>query len=199
MGNDALFNGSLTPRAGKSEDDIEKALEKFEDYYKRKNEVGVLVYDVSGNNTYFKEDYNELAMVFDGQVDFVGENGFLWSLFLKDGKVIERTPFLILPTPEETAEQRLGRYIAENGLDPRKVLEGMPEFIAAKLWFKEDLVNKADEVGITEEAQKEILDRAIALIDKEQLEAITDSEVNAIEEGLKKALDEYREKLKEVV
>lgn len=189
MSYDASFRGTLIPRNEESEEKIEEALKMFEECYENKD-TDALTYEVYGNERYHKEDYNDLANTFDGQIDFLGEDGARWSLFLKDGEVKETTPFEILPTPEETAEQAIGRYIAENGLNVRWVLEGMPDFIAGKIWYTEDVVNKMDEMGIDEETQKAILPEAVNLLNKKQLDECNDGEWDAIEAGIKKALKE---------
>ena len=195
MGYYASYGGSLTPRDGKTKEEIEKALE-FESYYENKNGAIVLSYEISGDGNYHEEDFVDLARTFDGQVDFVGENDARWSLFLKDGKVRETSPLEFLPKPGETPEQTIGRCIAERGLNIRQILESMPDFVAAKLWVTEDVTNKMSEMDIDDETQKAILPEAVNLINKKQLEECTDSEWDAIETGIEDALKELGKEFK---
>ena len=209
MSYDASFQGTLIPRNGAEEKKIEEALEVlFEKYYKSEADPSGLVrevygddkyegdydklvaYEVYGNDRYREEDYDDLAKIFDGKVDFVGDDDTRWSLFLKDGKVRETSPLEFLPKPGETPEQTIGRCIAGRGLNIRQILESMPDFVAAKLWITEDVTNKMSEMDIDDETQKAILPEAVNLINKKQLEECTDSEWDTIETGIEDALKE---------
>ena len=152
MGYCASFNGTLSPRDGAAEGAITLALVEIlpGDYYEQKENGKTISYEISGKEKYYEEDYDELAKVFDGQVNFVGDDYARWSLFLKDGKARESTPIEVLPKPDETNEQAIGRYIAESGLNIRQILESMPDFVAGKIWATEDVTSKKIKVsGIT--------------------------------------------------
>ena len=127
MGYYASYSGSLTPRDGKTKEEIEEALEMFEDYYENKDGAGVLFYEVSGDSKYYEEDYDDLSKIFDGEVDFSGEDDARWTLFLKDGQVKETSPIEITTLPDEDITQSIARYIGENNIDLNLVVKAVSE------------------------------------------------------------------------
>ena len=101
----------------------------------------------------------------------------------------------------EREEDALVRRLVELNVNPRRVLEAYPDFVAAKIWTAEDVLSHAQEIPLTDDGAKEILGGAIDSIRTNYigvLEDCLDREWDAIEEGVRDAYDAYKDKDEEV-
>lgn len=136
MSYDASFSGELTLREGFTEEQLyraDNALGHFENVNENKSD-GVTYYEINGggDDRYYREDYEDLAEFFDGQVDFIGEDDAKWSLFLKDGQIKETYPIEIKTLPDENTAQSIARYIGENNIDLDLIVKAVSEMRAHK-------------------------------------------------------------------
>ncbi len=134
MSYDASYSGELTLRKGLTENQhywAINALSYFENVYGDKSD-GVTYYEINGggDNRYHREDYEDLAEFFNGQVDFIGEDDAKWSLFLKDGQVKETYPIEITTRPDEDPIKSIARYINENNVDLDLIVKAVSEMKA---------------------------------------------------------------------
>lgn len=136
MSYDASFSGELTLREGLTEDQLywaNNALDHFENVNEDKSD-GVTYYEINGggDDRYHREDYEDLAEFFNGQVDFIGEDDAKWSLFLKEGQVKETYPIEITTFPDEDAAKSIARYVSENDVDLDLIVKAISEIKAHK-------------------------------------------------------------------
>lgn len=155
MGYYASATGNLSLR--ESVEDDEKLAEKAKalvDEISRGTDINFDKYngeyDVSGHDKYHEEDWNALAEYFDGEISFIGEDDTRWKFILKDGKASEVTPIEFWPeSSEESYTDTLLKALREKNefLNPLNVLEKIfPDFIAAKIWRKEDIKTAAEDL-----------------------------------------------------
>ena len=76
----------------------------------------------------------------------------------------------------------------------RQILETNLDFLGGKLWYKDDIAISMDEMGIDKEMQEKILPEAFDMIDKRCLDERTQEEWNAIDYGIKDAIEKVGER-----
>lgn len=202
MGYFASATGNLSLR--ESVEDDEKLAEKAKalvDEISRGTDINFDKYngeyDVSGYDKYHEEDWNALAEYFDGEISFIGEDDTRWMFILKDGKAGEVTPIEFWPeSSEDSYTDTLLKALREKNelLNPLNVLEKIfPDFIAAKIWRKEDIKTAAEDLMElpTDITSAINLDEAVENLENGCIDVLTkatDEEWDAVKTAVKDTL-----------
>ena len=192
----ADVNGSLTPHESLSDDEKGKAKRFLENLFAYS---GIEItgdtqnIEVSGYGSYHMDDWNEAAKYYDGTLNFVGDENTQWRLNLENGKMQEISPVEVWaekPGQSETDMLLSALRKKSDQLNPLDVLQKVfPDYIAAKVWTREDIRTAAEDM-------MELPENAVNAIDFDKVVEEINSPAGAV---LTEATDEEWDVLKRAV